>query len=111
VWLGLAARSDQRQATKFFRQHLTPLLEPFQLQRQPHDHVLREKERERNAFQSTCRYIMENPVRKGLVGNWADYLHTDCIVPGYPELDIRADDYWLRFWRIYAYVREQNAAG
>jgi hypothetical protein len=32
-------------------------------------------------------------------------------VPGYPELDIRADDYWLRFWRIYAYVREQNAAG
>jgi hypothetical protein len=23
------------------------------------------------------------------------------IVPGYPDLDPRQDDYWERFWKIY----------
>ncbi len=108
MWLGTASESDQRQATKFLRQHLPRTLAPLKLQRQPHDHVLNEKERERNAFQSTCHYIQENPVRKGLVADWADYAYTDCIVPGYPELDVRSEDYWLRFWRVYAYVRKCN---
>ena len=111
VSLGMAPGSDQRQATKFLRKHLDPVLAPVELQRQPHDHVLLEKERERNAFQSTCHYIRENPVRKGIVSHWADYEYTACMVPGYPELDIRAEEYWLRFWRVYAYVRKRNDAG
>ena len=111
VWLGMAPTSNQKQATKFLRQHLTPGLAPAKWQRQPHDHVLDEKERDRNAFQSTCHYIQENPVRQGLVMDWADYEYTGCMHPGYPELNVRAEDYWLRFWRIYAYVRKLNEAG
>jgi putative transposase len=111
VWLGVDESSDQKKASRFLRQHLRPLLDPAKLQKQPHDHVLCEKERERNAFQSVCYYIQENPVRKEFVSDWADYPYTGCMIPGYPELDIQATDYWLRFWRVYTYVREPNQAG
>jgi REP element-mobilizing transposase RayT len=109
VWLGIQKTSDQQQATRFLRKHLTPHLLPRKLQRQPHDHVLRENERERDAFQSTCFYIQENPVRKDLVKQWTDYPYTGCMLPGYPELDIRAPDFWLRFWRVYEYVRKAQS--
>ena len=108
LWLGMDPNSEQKQATKFLRQHLTPNLAPVEWQRQPHDHVLDEKARERDAFQSTCHYIQENPVRQSLVTEWTDYAYTGCMLPGYPELDIRTEDYWLRFWRIYAYGRKLN---
>jgi putative transposase len=108
VWLGMDESSDQKQATRFLRQNLSPMLHPSEFQKQPHDHVLKEEERERNAFQSVCYYIQENPVRKGLVEDWAGYSYTDCMIPGYPELNIRTEDYWMRFWRVYAYVRKQN---
>jgi putative transposase len=108
VWIGVHPNSDQKQATRFLRKHMTPLFHAAKLQRQPHDHVLREEDREHNAFQSTCYYIQENPVRKELVTTWTDYPYTGCMIPGYPELDIRASDYWVRFWRAYEYVRKQN---
>jgi putative transposase len=108
LWIGLDEGSDQRRAARFLRQHVSPLLLPTKFQKQPHDHVLREQERERNAFQSTCAYIQENPVRKEIVSAWSEYAYTDCMIPAYPELDLRAEDYWTRFWRVYAYVREQN---
>jgi putative transposase len=108
VWLGMHAKSDQKQATRFLRKHVAKLFSPAKLQRQPHDHVLQEEDRERNAFQSICHYIQENPVRKGLAEDWTDYPYTGCMIPGYPELDIRTPDYWERFWRVYAYVRKQN---
>ena len=79
--------------------------EPGRFQKQPHDHVLREKERERDAFQRICYYIQENPVRKSLAEDWAEYSYTGCIVPGYPELDMRSEDYWDRFWRVYGFLR------
>jgi putative transposase len=67
---------------------------------------LDEKEREGNAFQSTCHYIRENPVRKELVLDWAHYTYSGCIVPGYPERGVRAEGYGLRFWRVYTHVRK-----
>jgi putative transposase len=79
---------------------------PIRLQRQPHDHVLDEKKRERNALQSTCHDNRENPVRKDLDLDWADYTYSGCIVPGYPERDVRAADYGLRFWCVYTSVRK-----
>jgi hypothetical protein len=106
--MGIHPASDQQQATKFLREHLGHTLHHVKLQKQPYDHVLHEKERERNAFESACHYIRENPVRKGLVTQWTDYEYTGCMVPGYPELNHYADDYWLRFWRVYAYVRNRN---
>ncbi len=108
VWLGLSPASDQQRASQFLRQHVGPSLLPAAFQKQPHDHVLREKERERNAFQSTCYYVRENPVRAGLAAAWADYRYSDAVVPGYPELNVRAEDFWIRFWRVYAYVRQRN---
>jgi len=96
--------SDQRVAIEFFRKQLSPGLAPAEWQHQTHDRVLRAPARERGAVQSSAHYIFENPVRAGLVPKWEDYSYTGCCIVGYPEFNIRADDYWERFWRCYQYV-------
>ena len=110
LWLGILDESDQRPAAKYFRKQLNPVLEKLgcRFQRQGHDHVLREDERERGAFENAVNYIARNPERKGLVAvdRFADYPFTGCMVPGYPELSLQQHDFWDRFWRIYAYLRE-----
>ena len=55
--------ADQRRATAFLRAQLKPHLGPARWQHQPHDHVLRDEERKRGAFATTCFYVAENPVR------------------------------------------------
>jgi REP element-mobilizing transposase RayT len=104
VWLGLRDDSDQRLAIEFFRRHLRPALSPADWQRQAHDHMLRDGERKRDAFVNLANYIFENPVRAGLAQCSADYPFLGCCVPGYPELDVRAADYWERFWRVYNHL-------
>jgi REP element-mobilizing transposase RayT len=106
LWLGWSSSCDQALGSRFFRKHFESALSPFRLQKQPHDHVLRESERARGAFEKTAHYILENPVRKNLAAPWHEYRFSGCMVQGYPELDIRAPDYWTRFWRVYAYLRE-----
>jgi REP element-mobilizing transposase RayT len=101
VWMGVSERSDQRNAMKFFRTQTSPLLTPLEWQRQPHDHVLRDQERKTDAFPTICHYVLANPVRKGLVEKWQDYPFLGAMVPGYPTLDPRAEDFWDTFWRIY----------
>ena len=54
VWMGLRADSDQRNGMAFLRTHLKPLLAPARLQKQPQDTVLREEQRQRNAFAKVC---------------------------------------------------------
>ena len=73
---------------------------------QPHDHVLREEERKRNAFSSFCFYTLANPVRAGLVKSEADWPFTGAILPGYPTLHPLAEDYWEKFWKLYVAARE-----
>jgi putative transposase len=102
--LGLASDSDQRQATRLFRQHLGGLLAPHTLQPQPHDHVLREEDRARDAFPATCHYVLANPERAHLVARWQDWPHLGALVPGYPRLDPRDEDYHALFWRIHANI-------
>lgn len=102
LWMGVAADADQRTAMKSFRTETTPLLRPFAWQRQPFDHVLREDERKRGAFTAVCQYVLENPLRKGLVERWQDYAFCGAMVPGYPSLDPQRGDYWELFWRVYA---------
>jgi len=92
---------DQLTAVEFLRRHLRPHLAPATWQQQAHDHVLREAEREHGAFQAVAQYILENPVRAGLAATWRDYSCLGCCVPGYPDLDVRRNDYWELFWRIY----------
>lgn len=100
LWLGLdESESNQQIAIEFLRKHLGPSLAPAHWQRQPYDHVLARAERD--AFATVAEYILANPVRKGLVNNWRDYPFIGACIAGYPDLDIRRDDYWELFWRIY----------
>ena len=111
IWIGLNDRgSDQRLAIEFVRRNLRTHIAPGDWQRQAHDHVLDEAERKHGAFQTVAHYIFENPVRAGLVARWKDYTPVGCCVPGYPEFDVRADDYWARFWRCFNFLVEKRVS-
>jgi putative transposase len=99
-WLGLDPISDQRLAAAWFRRHWNALLAPAHtLQRQAHDHVLRDTEREQNAFTTIATYILQNPQRTHLVSDWKTWPHLGAIFPGVHPLDPRTPDHWDRFWR------------
>jgi len=113
VWMGLCASSDQRNAMKFLRKHLATELaqrsltgEDFRLQKQSHDNVLREKDRERGAFAKACFYVLNNPRRKDLVGNPKDWPFLGAVVSGYPFLHPLADNFWESLWKLYEQKRE-----
>ncbi len=117
VWMGLRVNSDQRNAMKFFRKHLAVELArrsaggvKFELQKQSHDSVLREKDRLRGAFEKSCFYVLDNPYRKKLVSQPQEWPHLGAVVPGYPFLRPLAEDFWEQFWRIYQEKREARPA-
>ena len=98
---GIKRSSNQLNLTKQLRRELNKLIQPYRLQSQAHDHVLREKENEKAAFQGIAYYIQQNPVRKNISKQWKDHPYTGCQVPGYYDLDPRKEDYWEVFWRIH----------
>jgi REP element-mobilizing transposase RayT len=59
LWIGILDGSDQKNAVKFFRTQLNPILDKLaaRFQDQPHDHVLRDEERQGSAFESVVEYI------------------------------------------------------
>jgi putative transposase len=97
LWMGLLDDSDQRSAVKFFRKQLNPVLEALgvRLQQQAYDRVLRESDRHGSAFESAMEYIARNPERAGLVAadRYREYVYTNCLIPGYPELKLWQPDY------------------
>ena len=100
---------------RFLRQHLavelarrSPTGVEFELQKQPHDSVLREKDRQRGAFAKACFYVLDNPRRKGLVEHSRDWPHLGAVLPGYPWLHPLAEDYWEQFWKLYVKEREPS---
>lgn len=100
LWIGFADASDQRLAAAWFRRQWSALLAPqHELQRQGHDHVLREAERTHDAFAIIADYILRNPEPAELVGSWHDWSYLGAIFPGVYPLDPRAPGYWERFWR------------
>lgn len=101
IGLGLQNSSDQWLATAFLRKHLTAHLGAHRLQDRAHDHVLRDSERTRGALEDACTYVFRNPERASLVSDWRNWPYVGSVVPGYPRLDVRKDDYWERFWKIY----------
>ncbi len=101
VWMGLHEESDQLAGTAFLRKHIAPMLGSVKLQDRPHDHVLREKERERGAFTSACHYILENPFRAGLAATSSEWPYVGAMLPGYPRLHPYTPDFWDDFWKIY----------
>ena len=117
LWMGLRADSDQRNAMKFLRKHLaaelarrSPTGVEFELQKQAHDSVLREKNRMRGAFEKSCFYLLDNPCRKKLVAHPSDWPHLGAVVPGYPFLHPLGEDFWELFWKIYMEKREPMPA-
>jgi putative transposase len=130
LWMGMRRESDQLNAMKFLRTHLEPALgKGREWQHQPHDHVLRDEERQRNAFARFCFYTLANPVRAGLVAApvaaevtrrispepsassrrrlpGGDWPYCGAIIPGYPDLHPLADGYWELFWKLYVSTRE-----
>jgi putative transposase len=99
--LGLGEDSGQTQAVKFLRRHLNTALAECgaRLQKQAYDHVLTEKEMERNVFQAVAWYIAENPVRAGLVKEAREWQYTGCAVAGHPAWSVFHSDFWECFWR------------
>ncbi|MFG0254883.1 MAG: hypothetical protein ACF787_07270, partial [Rhodopirellula sp. JB053] len=61
-------------------------------------------------FAEVCDYIARNPERAGLVADddYASYPYSGCLVPGYPELEPFAGDYWTRYWRTYSYLAKNG---
>jgi REP element-mobilizing transposase RayT len=108
VWIGLRPATNQLDGMRFLRTHLSRALFPYRLQKQPHDHVLRHSERERNAFQVVCSYVLNNPVRGGLTENVKSWPYLGAIVPGYPSLDPREARFWEIFWRVHANQRDPD---
>lgn len=101
IWMGLRRESDQLNAMKFLRTNLESALgDGRKWQHQPHDHVLREEERLRNAFASFCFYTLANPVRAELVKRESEWPYLGAIVPGYPDLYPFHERYWELFWRV-----------
>ncbi|MFO1478455.1 MAG: hypothetical protein U1F98_17620 [Verrucomicrobiota bacterium] len=108
VWMGLRLKSDQLNAMAFLRTHLKPELLPAKFQKQPHDRVLREEQRKRNAFTSACFYVASNPVRAGLAGECHDWPFTGFVLPGYPRVT-SGSEFWPWFWKIYEEQRDADA--
>lgn len=112
MWMGIREYSNQKLAMRHLRTRCNQSLRRigFELQDQPHDHVLRENERQESAFIAACEYIARNPERAGLVGidEYDRYPYTGCLLPGYPELKPFAPDYWTRFNRAFAWLRQNG---
>jgi putative transposase len=100
--MGYSETSCQKPAIAQFRRQWNQMLKPtFGLQHQAHDNVLTEKDRERDAFQSIAYYISQNSTRAGLVSQAEHYPYWGTVVPGYPQLDPRKDNFWNSFWLTY----------
>jgi len=83
IWMGLRHESDQLNAMKFLRTHLEPALgDGREWQHQPYGHLLRDEERQRNAFASSCFYTLANPVRAELVVKESGWPYSGAIIPG-----------------------------
>jgi REP element-mobilizing transposase RayT len=93
LWLGLRRDTDQRNGMSFLRTHLKPLLSPYKFQPQAYDHVLREEERQRNAFAKICFYILANPVRAKLIKESERWSFCGAVIPGYPKLHPLDEDF------------------
>ncbi|HEX7631264.1 MAG TPA: hypothetical protein VF388_03955 [Lacunisphaera sp.] len=111
IWMGVAADSDQRLATRFLRSQLGKELKAYEWQHQPHDRVLRDDERKQGALMKMVRYIAENPVRAGLANMAEEWRYTGCVVPGYPELHPLSGSFWDMFWRFYRAATAQGVVG
>jgi REP element-mobilizing transposase RayT len=101
LFVGLIDRANQLLAIEWMQREWNALLKPYQLQDQAYDNVLRESDREQNAFSSIANYILQNPVRGGLIEDWQSWAFSGAIFPGYSKLDPRKFYFWTNYWNAY----------
>jgi REP element-mobilizing transposase RayT len=109
IWLGLRLDSDQLNGMSFLRTYLETALVPAKFQPQAHDSVLRQSEREHNAFAKACFYILNNPVKAKLVSKADTWNFCGAVVPGYPTLHPLKENFWDTFWKLHAQFRHPDA--
>jgi len=109
VWMGLRRDTDQRNGMKFLREYVGKLLRQHHFQHQPHDHVLREEQRKKQAFSKVCFYVIDNARVAELVKHPKDWPFAGAVVPGYPELHPLEEDFWPLFWKLYPAARAPDA--
>ncbi len=97
---------DRRDACPTLRAARSPSGVEFELQKQPHDSVLREADRTHGALAKSCFYLLDNPRVAGLVEHPRNWPYLGAVVPGYPFLHPLEEDFWPLFWRFYAEHRE-----
>ena len=107
--MGLRLDSDQLNGMAFLRTHLEPRLAPQRFQHQAHDHVLKQEERRHNAFASVCNYILENPLRAGIVTDPGKWPFNGAVVSGYPALHPIEGDFWRLLWKLYGKAKRPDA--
>ena len=110
LWMGLRRDSDQINGMAFLRTHLEPLLSPAKFQPQAHDNVLRQPEREHDAFARVCSYVLSNPVAAKLVERPDEWRFRGAVIPGYPKLDPSESNFWRKFWALYERKLDPEAA-
>jgi len=109
IWMGLRMDSDQLNSITFLRTHLEKALAPHRFQHQAHDHVLKQEERQHNAFARVANYILENPLRAELMEDPKQWPFSGAIVAGYPTLHPAEADFWPKFWKLYGRSRHPDA--
>ncbi len=109
--MGLTGASDQRHAVAFLRRYTAPMFVVVEAawQKQAFDHVLHEREREREAFAAVVAYIVANPVRAGLCAEAGQWPYSGSVVAGSPGLDWRRSDFWDRFWEVCNDAMERDS--
>jgi putative transposase len=115
VWMGMCLDTDQLRAMRFLRKYLqrefkrrSRLGIEFELQKQSHDEVLKEKDRTRGSLARTCFYVLDNPHRKGFVAHPQEWPYLGAILPGYPFMHPLTDTFWPQFWELYHKHRESS---
>ncbi len=111
---GLSPESDQRPAIREFRRVWNGILKraspAAKLDLQAYDHVLRDEERGRDAFERIRGYILENPVRSKLCDDYRSWPYSGTLVVGYADLDPREEEFPIRFWRLYHHLLKKHEA-
>jgi len=108
LWVGVRQSANQLNAMKLFKQELNRISLTATLQKQSYDNVLRESDREKNAFQAISHYILSNPVRAGLVLQVSEWPYSGTLVPGYPNVSPHQNGFWDLFWRLYVLKQESG---
>lgn len=106
LWMGVSEGSDQLKAVRFFRWQVRTLLGEIlpgaRFQKQAYDHVLRSSEKGPDEVREVAWYILQNPVRAGLVQRPEEWPELGAMLPGYPTLHPLGTGYWKKFWNLRA---------